>query len=422
MLATHLSGRPSREDARVKPPAPDELLAGVGSLPAGAQLLELLAGQERVWLVGGSVRDLLLGGRPVDLDLVVEGEPDAVAARLGGDVVSHDRFGTATVSLGGFSYDIARARREMYTRPGALPNVTPASLEEDLRRRDFTVNAIALALGGPSAGALTAFPGAMEDLDARILRVLHDGSFLDDPTRLLRLTRYASRLGFEIEPHTRELALHAVRTGALDTVSGPRIGAELRLTAREEDPLRALHALSELELDRALHPRFALADPELGRRALELLPEDGRRDCLALAVAARGIPEEELVALLDRLGFEASDRDAIVAAATRADALAGALGAAERRSEIAAAARGAWPELVALAGALGPEDQARRWLERLRDTRLEIDGRDLLEAGVPEGPAVGRGLAAALAAKLDGRASGRDEELAAALEASRPSG
>ncbi|HUE26045.1 MAG TPA: hypothetical protein VMP89_04675 [Solirubrobacteraceae bacterium] len=403
-------------------PSPEELLERVRSLPAGAPLMELLAGANDVYLVGGAVRDLLLGGRPLDLDLLVEGDPDAVADRLGSEVVSHDRFGTATVTVGDASYDIARARRETYSHPGALPDVTPATLTEDLERRDFTVNAIAAALGGSRAGELTAFPGAFEDLDARALRVLHDRSFVDDPTRLLRLARYASRLGFGIEPHTRELALNAARAGALATVSGPRVGAELRLLVREQDPVPALRELGALELDRAIDPRFRLEDEALARRALALLPADGRPDRLALALAARAIPAGELRALLDSMGFEATDRDAIVAAATAADGLADRLAAAERPSEIAEAAFGAGPELVALAGALGPAEPATEWLDRLRHTSLEIDGRDLLAAGVPEGPAVGRGLAAALAARLDGLARGRDQELAAALEGAKRSG
>jgi tRNA nucleotidyltransferase (CCA-adding enzyme) len=397
----------------------EELLRSVRSLPAGAQLLTRLEGEPGVYLVGGSVRDILLGGRPFDLDLLVETDPDAVAARLGGDVVAHDRFGTATVTAGGFDYDIARARTETYAHPGALPDVTAASLEQDLRRRDFTVNALALALGGPRAGELIALPGALEDLDARVLRVLHDRSFIDDPTRMLRLARYASRLGFEIEPHTRALALDAARGRALATVSGPRIGAELRMLARERDPLPALGALAGLELDRAIDPRFGIEDAEHGRRALELLPEDGRPDRLALALAARRIPAAELASLLDSLGFEAGDRDAIVAAATRAGDLADALTAAERPSQIAEAASGAGPELVALAGALGPAEAARRWLDELRHVGLEIGGEDLIAAGVPQGPAVGRGLRAALAARLDGRANGREQELSAALEGAR---
>jgi tRNA nucleotidyltransferase (CCA-adding enzyme) len=292
-------------------------------------------------------------------------------------------------------------------------------LSEDLLRRDFTVNAMAIAL---SDGALRSAPGAIEDLEARRLRVLHDRSFIDDPTRMLRLARYAGRLGFAIESRTRELVSEAIGDGAVWTVSGSRLGAELRLLSREKDPIAGLRSLRELGLDRAIHPQLGMTDEGLARRALELLPQDGHLDRLALAVAARGIPADELARLLDVLAFPAQDRDAIVAAASRAPALAAELSRAARPSQIAVAAAGAGPELVALAGALGPAEQARAWLTRLRHVRLEIGGDDLLAAGAPAGPAIGRGLRAALAAKLDGRASGREEELAAALGAARESG
>ncbi len=398
-------------------PERGELLDQVRGLPAAGPLLARLDDRPGVYLVGGAVRDLLLGGVPFDLDLVVVQDAAALAATLGGELTVHDRFGTSTVRLEGFAYDIGRARRETYAHPGALPDVMPAPLEEDLLRRDFTLNSIAIALGGDRPGELHAAPSAVEDLDARRLRVLHDRSFIDDPTRLFRMVRYAGRLGFEIEPHTRALAGEAIDGGALATVSGPRVGAELRLLARERDPVSAMLGLGDLRLDRAVHPGFGLADEALARRALELLPADGRADRLVLGVASRGIPAAELAGLLDSLAFEAEDREAIVAVATRARELADALAAAEAPSEIAAAVGSGPPELVALAGALGPERPAREWLDRLRHVRLDIDGRDLLAAGVPEGPAVGRGLRAALAAKLDQRASGREQELAEALNA-----
>jgi tRNA nucleotidyltransferase (CCA-adding enzyme) len=398
-------------------PEPDELLDQVRALPAAGPLLAWLDDRPGVYLVGGAVRDLLLGGVPFDLDLVVEEDAAALAAALGGRLTVHDRFGTSTVRLDGFAYDIARSRRESYARPGSLPDVVPAPLAEDLLRRDFTTNAIAIELGGPRAGDLRAAPHGLEDLDARRLRVLHDRSFIDDPTRLFRLVRYASRLGFEIEPRTRALAGEAIDGGALATVSGPRVGAELRLLALERDPVSALLGLRDLGLDHAVHPGFGLADEPLARRALALLPADGRSDRLVLGVASRGVPAAELAGLLDTLAFEAEDRDAIVDTASRAEELAGTLAAADAPSSVGAAVTGAPGELVALAGALGPERQAREWLDRLRHVRLAIDGRDLLAAGVPEGPAIGRGLRAALAAKLDERASGREQELAEALQA-----
>lgn len=410
-MGGNASHRPRSTAAGAKIPRMD-LLDRLQTLPAARPLLERLAGLPGVHVVGGAARDLLLGGQPVDLDLVVEGDAAGIAARLGGSVVVHDRFGTSTVKLDGFTYDIAQARAETYSRPGALPVVTPAGLERDLGRRDFTINAIAIALDG----RLTAFPGAMDDLENRRLRVLHERSFIDDPTRLLRLARYASRLGFEIEPHTLELARVAIRDGALGTVSGPRVGAELRLLSREPDPVQAFEMLRALGLDAAIDRGFGLTDPALARRAVAELPEDGRPRLLVLGVAARRVsrPAE----LLDRLGFEAGDRE-VITSVRDADELAEGLKAASKPSEIASAAARATPEQVALAAALGAQEPARDWLERLRHVRLEIDGRDLLEAGVPEGPAVGRGLEAALHAKLDGVVSDSDGELRTALQAAR---
>jgi tRNA nucleotidyltransferase (CCA-adding enzyme) len=396
------------------------------ALPAAAPLLVAVGDEPGVHLVGGAVRDLLLGparapGRegPGDLDLVAAGDVASLARRLGGRYLSHERFGTATVTLDGQSYDLAMARRETYARPGALPDVFPATLREDLLRRDFTVNSIAITLGGPRAGELTAAPNALEDLTAGRLRVLHDRSFIDDPTRLIRLARYAGRLEFAIEPATLALALAAVAAGALDTVSGARIGAELRLLARERDPISAFGVLRELGVDRAIDCRFGISDPGLASRALALLPPDGRRDVLALAVASARVPGADLEALLDELAFEAGPRDGILDAATRATRAADALTAATRPSEIAAALSDHGTELAAFAGALGPEQAAREWLERLRHVRLEIDGNELLAGGIPQGPDVGRGLRAALAAKLDGTAVTHEDELREALRAAR---
>jgi tRNA nucleotidyltransferase (CCA-adding enzyme) len=399
-------------------PPPAELLRRIAELPAGALLIECLRGLAEVYLVGGAVRDLLRGGAPLDLDLVVEGNVVQVARRIGDDVVVHDRFGTSTVKVDGLTYDLARARRERYPHPGALPEVEAAPLSEDLSRRDFTVNAIAVALGGPDAGKVTSAPGAIEDLDAGRLRILHDRSFIDDPTRLLRLARYRGRLGFSIEPRTAELAREAVDSGALETVSGARIGAELRLLAREPDPLAAFGALRELGLDGAIHRDYGLkeADAELARSALRLLPADGRPDLLVLVLAGRGRRRSELEPLLERLAFAAGDRDAILSAAAEAEKTARLLAEARGPSEVAMAVAGAGPELVAIAGAMGAEQAAIEWLDRLRHVGLEIDGRDLLAAGVPEGPRIGRGLQAALAAKLDGRADSREQELQAALQ------
>ncbi|MGE5591820.1 MAG: polynucleotide adenylyltransferase, partial [Bacillota bacterium] len=212
-------------------------------------------------LVGGAVRDLLLGREPTDIDLVVGGQPEDVMAlareigsRVGLAAEEHDPFGTATLQSGAVRIDLAMRRREAYQRPGALPVVEPGGWEEDLLRRDFTVNALAWPLRrvghGPEVALhredLAAAPHALDDLQASQVRILHDASFEDDPTRLFRAARLAARLGFHLEQRTRTLALEAVAGGALQTISGPRLGQELRLTAEEGEALAAFRLLDDL--------------------------------------------------------------------------------------------------------------------------------------------------------------------------------
>src|SRR5829696_5848037 len=217
-----------------------------------------------VHVVGGAVRDALMRRVPRELDFVVEGDAAAVARRaaraLGGEALFHDRFGTATVRSPRAVFDVVSARSETYERPGALPHVrVGATIDEDLARRDFSVNAIALRLAD---GALREWEGAQADLAAGRLRVLHERSFDDDPTRLLRLARYAARLGFVAEERTDALAAAAVAGGAVETVTGSRLGAELRLLLGEPQP----PALLELErhgLGAAVLQAPFTADPAL---------------------------------------------------------------------------------------------------------------------------------------------------------------
>ncbi|MEA2142704.1 MAG: hypothetical protein QOI64_1134 [Solirubrobacteraceae bacterium] len=387
----------------------EDLRQRLRELPCGRRLLDAAAATGGVYLVGGAVRDLLLGRAPRELDVVVEGDVEALAARLTagagaatGAAVGHERFGTATVRAGDCRWDLAAARAETYPRPGALPDVRPAGIDEDLRRRDVTVNALALDL---ATGELRGVPHAEQDLAAGRLRVLHDDSFVDDPTRLWRIARYGARLGFDLEEHTARLAREAVRTDALGTVSGARIGNELRLALSEPDPIAVLEAAAALGLAPWLAPDRALTE-----RALALLPPgEGRRDLLVLA-AALAAPADDLLADLQ---FGAGER-AIVRACAAAPALDGA---PQAPSELARALRGLPVEAVALAGARGGGEAAvRRWTGDLRDVVLQITGDDLRAAGIAEGADLGRRLQAVLDLRLDGAlGDDREAQLAAAL-------
>jgi tRNA nucleotidyltransferase (CCA-adding enzyme) len=337
----------------------------------------------------------------------------------------HERFGTAFVRWPEGQINIATRRAESYAEPGALPQVRPGDIEEDLLRRDFTVNAISVALSGAEAGALRAPATALADLEAHELRILHARSFIDDPTRLLRLARYRARLAFEVELQTASLAAQALDERALKTVSGARIGAELRLALGESDAVESLSSLCSLGVLAALQPPLEF-DEQLARDALALLPTpDGRADLLLLAILLLAENDDwSEQRALDAWEFPAPDRDRAISASRRAPALVGALQAAGSRAQERQALRGAPPEALALAGALAARDGARRaataarvWLEELRHVRLAVTGDDLLAAGVAPGPEIGRRLARLLDMRLEGTLDdSREAQLAAALE------
>jgi len=390
----------------------DDLLERVRALPCGRRLLEAAAAAGGIHLTGGGVRDLLLGREPRELDVVVEGDVTGLATRLGDVDAVHERFGTATVRAGDCRWDLAAARSETYARAGALPDVRAAGIEEDLLRRDVTVNAFALDL---RTGALRAVEHAREDLEAGRLRVLHDASFVDDPTRLWRIARYAARLGFELEPRTARLVAHAVAAGALETVSRARIGNELRLALREPDPPAALEVAVALGLAPWLAP-----DRQRTTAALALLPcDEGRADLVVLAASLDG-GAGDTDRVLAELEFTAAERE-LLHACLQADALAEAAAMASRASELARLLRGVPVEALAIAGAAGAAATVSRWLHEVRSVRLAITGDDLIAAGVPEGPEIGRRLETTLDRRLDGELeAGRDAELSAALEVMLP--
>lgn len=315
---------------------PDAKAEALRAIPGADVLLETFAEQPGVYLVGGAVRDLMLGFAQFDLDVMVEGDAAEAAAllasRVAGRVRRHDRFLTANFEddAGTLKVDFASARTETYERPGALPTVTAADAVSDLPRRDFTVNAMALPLWRAAFGEILEFPDAGADLLARVLRVTHDASFIDDPTRLLRLLRYGARLGFTAEPHTEELARAAVEAGAPASVSGARIRDELLDLLSERSAVVAVESMYALGLDRALHEDFD-ADEYLVARAMNLPGAAGRQELLLLAICSRAMLPETLDAWLEHLNLPKRERAIVGQAVQRGSVLAAELAAADTR-------------------------------------------------------------------------------------------
>ncbi|MEZ4501147.1 MAG: hypothetical protein R3C39_00770 [Dehalococcoidia bacterium] len=340
----------------------------------------------RLWVVGGAVRDYVADVPLRDADLATDldaGELASEAARrLGGTVSAWPRFGTASIALDVHRVDLATLRRERYPRPGALPVVTlGASIEEDLGRRDFTVNAIALELGRPR-GVVDPF-GGLDDLRAQRLRVLHERSFRDDATRLWRGARYAARL--DLRPDAETARLIDAGGAWLRSISADRIWAEFERTAAERRPGRVLALLEDWGVLAATHPtlRHGLeARRALGRRRLPLDVA-----CL-LAVLLAGEPEREAAAA--RLGATTEARRAVEDASRLLAASEGAL----RDTEVLSGLESTGEAGREAARMLAPESQRRlqRALRRWERTRAHLDAPALERLGVARGPALGEWL------------------------------
>ena len=364
-------------------------------------------------LVGGPVRDLLLGREVVDLDLMVVGDgvafAHALAERLGGAVVGESQFGTAKVEAAGVAIDVASARRERYERPGALPSVAPGSVDDDLARRDFTVNAMAVALYEREFGLLLDPCGGRRDMAARLLRSLHDASFRDDATRMLRGVRYAVRLGFAFEPGTAALALRDA--GFLDTISGDRLRNELYKMLGEPDPTACLRLAGELDLLRAMHPALADHNAIAGNAAKAGIAGS---EAAMVAAMAWGLSPEEAKSLASRLRLRTADAAVMEDVARFAELRPALAREGLRPSEVVRLLDGLSAAALQVAAALTDDAQVERlvrtYLEEWRYAQPLLTGDDLQELGVSPGPRMGELLRGLRDARLDGEVATREDE------------
>jgi tRNA nucleotidyltransferase (CCA-adding enzyme) len=375
------------------------------------------------FVVGGIVRDLLLGAGTFDLDLVVEGDGIAFARAFardtGGLVTTHDRFGTATVQLDdGPTIDIATARKESYAQPAALPLVVPAAIQDDLLRRDFTINALAVRLNPQRFGEMVDACHGQGDIAARRIRVLHRRSFLDDPTRMFRAIRFERRLGFRMDRSTLVLLREAVATGVLAHLSGRRLSEELRRMLSEAHPTRAVARMGELGILRAIHPKLAWSKKLEGvLKGVEQavawharnLPKRKVNVWLPAAMALlEGLPPKSVTDILKRLALPRHEAEAIRAghAQARATLCCLAKRPAPKPSAIYRTLTDFTEETVLFLLALAKSESVKRlimaYVTAGRHVKPSLTGADLKALGLKPGPQFKKILGRLLDARLDG--------------------
>ncbi len=374
--------------------------------------------QQRLYVVGGVVRDLLLDRLNTDLDLVVEGDAiklaREIAASKKASTTVHTRFGTANLKWDSRSVDFITARAETYARPGALPTVRPGSINNDLERRDFTVNTMAVEINPRHYGELIDPFNGRQDLDKKLVRILHKKSFSDDATRIWRAIRYEQRLDFKIESETLRLIKRDIKM--LETVSGDRIRHELELVFKEETPEKQLARAAELGVLAAMHPSLRADDwlAETFAAAREKNSPDPTPSQLYLALLCYRLNERELEQLIKYLRLTK----------TTAQVLRNTLAIKEKMKELATP--GLAPSIAYhllhgysaaayIANSIGSDSETTAehielYLNVLRYVKPALSGKDLEKLGVPRGPRIKEVLQKLREARLDGKISNKGEE------------
>lgn len=392
-------------------------------------LAATLAARQRAaaWAIGGVVRDLFRAARSEtgDLDIVIAGDGHRLARELAqaldATLVLHDRFLTASVDVSGVgTVDVITARSERYERRGALPRVMPGGIHQDLERRDFTVNAMAIELTSDDRPLLDPH-GGRADLERGRLRILHPLSFVEDPTRMFRAARYAARLGFALDTWTARCQRLAVSLVPYPALSGPRLVAELErivADARAEDALARLGRAGALRL---LDPDYRFTQATARRvvrlgESLRWVASTGLAAApveLTLLVLLGDQPATTATRALARLGFSGEPATRLERALDAGRTLPAALSGARTRSRRAASLRGRSAAEIAWVGVIGG-GAARRAVEEFQTGTAaiasELRGEDVIALGVPRGPAVAQALAALRDARIDGEVRDRDGE------------
>jgi tRNA nucleotidyltransferase (CCA-adding enzyme) len=389
-----------------------------------------------VYLVGGAVRDLLLGEPGFDIDLAVEGDGIAfaedLAQRLKGRVRAHRKFGTAVVvyenaAVSEQRVDVVSTRRESYAHPAALPKVEHAGIRSDLARRDFTLNALAVSLTPGAYGDLLDFFGGVADLERRQIVVLHNLSFIEDPTRVLRAIRYENRYGLRMDERTVNLARACCAMDLVGDLSSARLREELVALLSERRVGFSLQRMDELGLTGSLHPRANVgSNVREAVQATDALREAHGLESevplwrLRVVWLLGDLEPEEIAAWTARMRIRRADAEVLERARVVAERLLEKLRRGPSEAELYDFAHREPAEALLVAMALdeGGASAARlaHYLDATRHVRLEISGRDLLDLGFTPSPRLGEVLHSIMALTLNGVVHTRQEQLAAAAD------
>jgi tRNA nucleotidyltransferase (CCA-adding enzyme) len=381
-----------------------------------------------VYLVGGCVRDLLRGMENFDIDIVVEGDgisfARALGKKTGSKITVHQKFGTAKVMLPPLTIDVATARTEYYESPAALPKVETSSIKKDLYRRDFTINTLAVKLNRKNFGLLLDFFGAQRDLKDRVIRVLHNLSFVEDPTRAFRAVRFSERFGFKLTKHTENLIRLALRMSIFEKLSGSRLFDELMLTFDETDPIKALKRLNDYGLLKVIHKGltfsaeleafFQSVHDTISWFELLFLEEQYEKGMLYLTALLYKLNKADRDSALDRLAVPPKPRDKILNILQTAQGITRKLRPGSP-VEIYHILEGCEIEDILFGMALTPDNEKKRaishFLTDLRDIRPVLKGVDLKKIGVPPGPVYSEIFRKILDEKIMGRLATKEEEI-----------
>ena len=379
------------------------------------------------YLVGGSVRDLLRGEENLDIDLVIEGDgivfARAFGEKLHAKVRTHQKFGTAQIRTDFIKLDVATARTEYYASPAALPTVESSSIKKDLYRRDFTINTLAVKLNPRDFGVLSDYFGGQRDLREKAIRVLHNLSFVEDPTRAFRAVRFSERFGFKIGRHTENLVKSTIEMNLFDRLSGTRLYEELLLSFKETEPIRTLKRLSDFGLLKVIHPNLAFTEnleatlksmhETLAWFNLLFLEEKPDSGILFLMALLSGLKDEDIKTIMERLSPSPKVKMMIISGIMQARNIVSRL-PFQDPVEIYEYFGKIKLEVVLFAMALSKDRKKQkvisRYLTELRNVKTILTGEDLKKMGIQPGPVYSKIFRELLEEKLRGHLKSREDE------------